>query len=64
MNKISKQTWVTGGLIIAALIIVGHAIDYFTKQHENIFAAIGLCVGLIILAYIVYSEKGKQNMSK
>ena len=64
MNKISKQTWVTGGLFIAALIIGGYAIDYFTKQHNNIFAAIGLCVGLIIQAYLVYREKGKQNMSK
>ena len=56
MDIASKKTMMVSGLILAALVVIGSGLDSFLK-HENLYKPIGLAIGLLIMAYMVYSDK-------
>lgn len=60
LNKIKKlimkKVWMTGGLLIAGLMIIGFTIDKIFEK-ENLFISLGFGLGLIILAILVFKNR-------
>ncbi|MFD0619176.1 hypothetical protein ACFQZR_17050 [Paenibacillus sp. GCM10027629] len=51
------------GLIMAACVLIGGAIGYFTG-HVEVWGGLGVVVGLLGMAYIQMNKKSKKKMTR
>jgi len=51
-----RNTWISGGLLIAGLMVLGFAIDQISNK-ENFFSSIGFGLGCLLCAIIILNKK-------
>jgi len=52
-----RKIWISGGLLITGLMLLGKGIDQISSNKENLFTLIGLGLGCLILAIMVLKKK-------